>query len=114
MGLYDATLDTNGNLIGKNGKPLSQNTRVAIDAAYQTYVENFNSIYMGLPTAVGASAAAQFAGSQLNPDSAAPAATSMLDQAVAAYNNDPSSISSEKLQKLNAALTSQGRPTVGN
>ena len=111
---FDATFDSNGGLIGKNGQALSQDVRLAIDASYQTYLENYNKIFIPNPTSIGSALAAQYAGSKLNPNSAAPAATSMLDQAVAAYNNDPSSISSEKLQKLNAALTSEGRPTVGN
>jgi hypothetical protein len=110
---FDATLDTNGNLIGKNGKPLSQNTRLAIDASYQTYLENYNSIYIPNPTAIGSALAAQYAGSQINSNSAAPANTTNLDQAVAAYNNDPSSISPENLEKLNAALISVGRPALG-
>ena len=77
------------------------------------YLENYNSIYIPNPTAIGSALAAQYAGSQINSNSAAPANTTNLDQAVAAYNNDPSSISPENLEKLNAALISVGRPALG-
>ena len=110
---FDATFDTNGNLIGKGGKALSQDVRLAIDAAYQNYLEIFNSVFIPNPTAVGSALAAQVAGSQINPSGAAPANTTDLDQAVAAYNDDPSSISPENLKKLNAALISVGRPALG-
>ena len=110
---FDATFDSNGGLIGKNGKALSQDVRLAIDAAYQNYLEIYNSIYIPNPTAVGSALAAQVAGSQINPSGAAPANTTDLDQAVAAYNDDPSSISPENLKKLNAALISVGRPALG-
>ena len=103
MSLYDATLDKNGDFIGRNGNPLSRSTRLAIDASYQTYVENFNSIFMGSPTAVGASAAAQFAGSQLNTDSTAPV-TSSRDTVIARLKEVPV----EERDKALAYIQSQG------
>ena len=103
MSLYDATLDKNGDFIGRNGNPLSRSTRLAIDASYQTYLENYNSIFMGSPTAVGASAAAQFAGSQLNTDSTAPV-TSSRDTVIARLKEVPV----EERDKALAYIQSQG------
>ena len=82
---FDATFDTNGNLIGKGGKALSQDVRLAIDAAYQNYLEIFNSVFIPNPTAVGSAMAAQVAGSQINPSGSAPSETpeSMLKRLLA-------------------------------
>jgi hypothetical protein len=133
---FGFTFDRQTGMVTKNGKPLEGADARKMSNLTEYGIEVLNKRYQLDPTKTGGSNAYVFAAAEaeaarkrmdaLGPEpteeqqeramrgSAAPAATSMLDQAVAAYNNDPSSISPEKLQKLNAALISEGRPTVGN
>jgi len=109
--LFTSKLDKHGNPVD-----LNPDQREAAEAMYKKFVSEYRQMYNLDPTAAGGLRAMDLAGQNITLDdspSAAPADTSMLDQAVATYNNDPSSISPEKLQKLNNALIYMGRPALG-
>ena len=121
--------------ITKDGRPLQAADSERLSNLTEYGIEVLNKRYQRDPTKTGGSNAYVFAAAEAEAarkrmdalgkgatptqlgeamrGSTAPANTTNLDRAVAAYNDDPSSISPENLKKLNAALISVGRPVLG-
>ena len=132
---FGFTLDRQTGIITKNGNPLQGADARRMSNLSEYAIKILNNRYQANPTAQGSSAAyveaqemAEAARKRMDAlgkgatpiqleeamrGSTAPANTTNLDRAVAAYNDDPSSISPENLKKLNAALISVGRPALG-
>jgi hypothetical protein len=132
---FGFTFDRQTGTVTKNGNPLQGADARKMSNLSEYAIKILNNRYQANPTAQGSSAAyveaqemAEAARKRMDAlgknateeqleiamrGSTAPANTTNLDRAVAAYNDDPSSISPENLKKLNAALISMGRPALG-